>query len=191
MATAPPPAVLDAVRRLVESAARPVVLIDGGAGSGKTTLARRLVRHWPGSGAVQSVSLDDLYPGWSGLAAGSAAVPALVKGNGYRSWDWQASQPGGWRALDPSAALVVEGCGALTPTSREVAGLCIWVELDPARRRRRALARDGATFAAHWEEWARQEAEHWRKHRPWELADVVVGGAAPGFPPVTPMPHNG
>lgn len=169
-----PAALETAVRRLVESASRPVVLIDGGAGSGKTTLAERIVQRWPGSGPVQTVSLDDLYPGWGGLAAGSAAAPALISGGGYRRWDWRASRPDGWRSLDPSQALVVEGCGALTPASRALAGLAIWVELDAEQRRHRALARDGASFAAHWEDWAAQEAAHWQVNRPRELADLVV-----------------
>lgn len=176
MAAALPPAVREAVQRLVESAARPVVLIDGGAGSGKTTLAELLARHWPAPGPVQVVGQDDLYPGWGGLAAGSAAVPAVIGGDGYRRWDWQASRPDGWRPLDRDAALLVEGCGALTPAGRALAGLGIWVELDPVRRHRRALARDGALFAAHWDDWALQEAIHWQANRPWALADVVVPG---------------
>ena len=51
---------------------RPVVLVDGRSGAGKSTLAARLVAAWPGP--VTLVSLDDLFPGWDGLAAGSDAV---------------------------------------------------------------------------------------------------------------------
>lgn len=153
-----------------------MVLIDGGAGSGKTTLARSLADHWPGGGAVQVVGLDELYPGWGGLSAGSALVPGVITGSGFRTWDWVASRPGAWRTLDPSAPLVVEGCGALTTSSRPLAGLTIWLELDEATRRHRALARDGATFAAHWDDWAAQESAHWLADRPWELADLVLRG---------------
>ncbi|MEO8095730.1 MAG: hypothetical protein ABI632_12485, partial [Pseudolysinimonas sp.] len=48
----------------IASGPRPVVLIDGRSGAGKTTLARELA---PLVGA-QLVSLDDVYPGWDGLA---------------------------------------------------------------------------------------------------------------------------
>lgn len=164
------------MRRLVDSAARPVVLIDGGAGSGKTTLAEMLAVHWPGGRGVQSVSLDDLYPGWGGLAVGSAAVPALITGKGYHRWDWHTSRPDGWRELDPTRALIVEGCGAISPASRPLAGLAVWLELDAEQRRHRALARDGAVFAAHWDDWAVQEAAHWQANRPWELADLIFRG---------------
>jgi uridine kinase len=174
----PPVAPAAALRELTEAGARPVVLIDGGAGSGKTTLARELAAQWPDAGGVQVVGLDEVYPGWGGLDAASQAVPDLIRGTGFRTWDWQRSAPGPWRSLDPAQALIVEGCGALTPASRALAGLAIWIELDESARRARALARDGAEFAAHWEEWAAQEAAHWRTDRPWELADLRVGPVA-------------
>ncbi len=163
--------------------ARGVVLIDGGAGSGKTTLAGELAQAWPGP--LQVVSLDDLYPGWSGLAAGSAAVAEqLLRPStpGYRRWDWGRSGPAEWVPIDPSVPLLIEGCGALTPRNRGLADLGVWCELDETERHRRAIARDGEAFAVHWEEWEEQEAEHWRRHRPWELADLVVtvGQGRPG-----------
>lgn len=163
-----------AVQGLVGTSPRPVVLIDGGAGSGKTSLARALADAWPGPAAVQVVGLDELYPGWGGLSAGSAAVPGVITGHGFRSWDWAADRPGPWRPLDPTRPLIVEGCGALTPTSRRLAGLALWLEADEATRRRRALARDGETFASHWDEWAVQESVHWLADKPWELADLVL-----------------
>ncbi len=169
------PAVLvDALRGLTESSARPVVLIDGGAGSGKTTLARLIADHWPTSGVVQVVGLDELYPGWGGLAAGARAVPDLIRGTGFRTWDWRSSAPGDWRRLNPAQPLVVEGCGAITAASKALAGLAIWLEMDEATRRHRALARDGAEFAAHWDEWAAQEAVHWLSDKPRGLADLTI-----------------
>jgi len=166
-----------AVRELVASGVRPVVLIDGGAGSGKTTLAESLARFWPGP--VQVVGLDEVYPGWHGLASASAAVPELILGSGFTTWDWERDAPGPWRALDPREALVVEGCGALTPASKALAGLAVWLELDEPTRRERALARDGEIFAAHWDEWAAQEAVHWQVDHPRELADLVIDTDAP------------
>lgn len=169
---------LAAVRRLVASGTRPVVLIDGGAGSGKTTLAQALAASWPGADGVQVVGLDELYPGWHGLASASALVPGLIAGDGFTTWNWAQDRPGPRRPLDPRRALVVEGCGALTPSSRPLAGLAIWLELDEGTRKARALARDGELFAVHWDEWAAQEADHWRADHPRELADLVLGPVA-------------
>ncbi len=138
-----PPTLVDALRRLVAGGGRPVVLLDGGAGAGKTTLAQAVAAQWPGSRPLQVVGLDELYPGWGGLADGAAAVPTVVAGNGFHAWDWTNGRPGVWRALDPTAPLLVEGCGALTPPSRALAGLAVWLELDETTRKQRALARDG------------------------------------------------
>ncbi|MBK8459066.1 MAG: cobalt ABC transporter [Micropruina sp.] len=156
-----------------ESAPR-VLLIDGGSGSGKTSLAHTLAAHWPGG--VHVVSLDDCYPGWGGLAAASAMVPRMLHPSepGYLRWDWELNSPGPWVALPAGKSLIIEGCGTLTPTNRALASYALWCELDETERRRRAIERDGATLAEHWDEWAAQEAEHWRRHRPWELADVVL-----------------
>lgn len=169
----PEAAILEAVA--AAGATRGVVLIDGGAGAGKSTLAAALVAAWPG--VVQLVAMDSFYPGWGGLAAASELVADTVlrpSDPAYRRWDWGRSRPAEWVSLDPRLPLVVEGCGALTPRTRVLADVAVWCELDEAQRHRRALARDGDLFAPHWEQWKAQEAEHWRAHRPWELADVVV-----------------
>jgi uridine kinase len=165
----------DEVAQVVDRIAgwpRAVVLIDGGAGSGKTTLAEALAKRWPG---VQVVSLDSFYPGWSGLAAASRIVAEQVlrpSEPGYHRWDWEAGREAEWVALDPTRPLIVEGCGALTLASHAQADLAIWCELDADERKRRALARDGELFASHWDDWEAQEAEHWSLHRPRDLADV-------------------
>lgn len=167
-------AVLAAVARL--AGPRVAVLIDGGAGAGKTTLADQVVAGW--GGPVQLVGMDELYPGWDGLAVGSEMVARDVLREvdpGYRRWDWERSAPAGWVPLDPDVSLVIEGCGALTDANRRLADLGVWCELGAAERRARAIARDGAAFAAHWDEWAAQETRHWRANRPRSLADLVVG----------------
>ncbi len=150
-----------------------VVLIDGGAGSGKTTLAATIRGNWPAA-EPQLVSMDEFYPGWDGLAAGSDLVPSVITGNGFTTWDWDRSEPGAFRELKPGVPLILEGCGALTAASRRLASLTIWLEAPAATRRERALARDGELFAPHWDQWAAQEAAHWRLNQPWQLADLVL-----------------
>ena len=78
---------LDRLLALVAAAAgsadgrTPVVLIDGPSGAGKSSLADLLASRWPDLGAersasVRTVRMDDLYPGWDGLDAASAALGA-------------------------------------------------------------------------------------------------------------------
>lgn len=152
---------------------RPVVLVDGRSGSGKTTLASELVSGWEGA---QLVRLDDVYPGWDGLEAGSLQVATgmlAASGPGWREWDWQAGRPGAWHPLDPLRPLVVEGAGALSRRNRSLATFGIWVETDADLRKQRALARDGEAYAPHWERWAAQEAAFIAREHPEALADLV------------------
>lgn len=181
----------DAVSRVLAAARtgapRPVVLIDGGSGSGKSTLATALVAAWPGD--VSLVRLDDVYPGWEGLAAASEHVRQHTLGGDHprwRRWDWQANRPGEWHAVDPRLPLIVEGCGSLSRANRALATLGVWLELDERERRRRALARDGDAYAPYWDIWARQERRFAAAEHPRDLADVVLPG---GFGRTTGQPE--
>ncbi|PZF57075.1 ATP-binding protein [Curtobacterium sp. MCSS17_008] len=151
---------------------RPVVLVDGRSGTGKTTLGNALAARLD----AQVVHLDDVYPGWDGLRAAADAVVSDVLGpsSGYRRWDWTVSEPAAWTPVDPDAPLVVEGCGALSRASAPLATLRVWLEADDDVRWDRAIGRDGEVFAREWERWAAQEAAFMAAEGPAALADVVV-----------------
>ena len=134
----------------------PVVTIDGYSGSGKSTLAAalaRLVNGW------QVLHLDDWYPGWDGLEAGAdiaRRIAADLRGgraSSYEAWDWENGATGATIRV-PLAPTIIEGCGAIEAE----ADLVIWIA-DPGEdeRRNRALARDGQTYAPHWQRWADQD----------------------------------
>lgn len=154
--------VLAAVRAAIDvpPGVTPVILIDGPSGAGKSTLADLLVARWPGERTPTLVRMDDLYPGWDGLDAASDAIatelvePLVRTGRGrWRRWDWAADEPAEWHEVADPAALIVEGCGTLSRRATPFARLAIWADADDVLRKRRALDRDGATFAAHWEQW--------------------------------------
>ncbi len=154
-----------------------VVAVDGPSGSGKTTLARGLVD------ALECpvVHMDELYPGWDGLAE---SVPLLVdhvltplaagRAATYRTWDWDAGRWGRSRSVEPCPYLVVEGCGAGVGRAGELAAVRVWVEAPRPERMRRGLTRDGETFRPHWERWAAQEEALYAADRTREHADVLV-----------------
>ena len=134
----------------------PVVTIDGYSGSGKSTLAAalaRLVNGW------QVLHLDDWYPGWDGLAEGAhiaRRIAADLRGghaSSYEAWDWENGTTGAI-TLVPLVPTIIEGCGAIEAE----ADLAVWIA-DPGEdeRRSRALARDGQTYAPHWQRWADQD----------------------------------
>ncbi|CAN5144288.1 AAA family ATPase [soil metagenome] len=149
------------------------ILIDGRSGSGKTELATLLAARL----GAQVVRLDDIYPGWDGLDAGSAAVPGILSSGRWQRWDWSTSQPAEWHTIDPDRPLIVEGVGAITRASRPLADRAVWVELDDETRKTRALARD-SYFAPHWDRWAAQEQRLLEREDPRTLADSVVDGRA-------------
>lgn len=162
-------------------ASNPVVLIDGRSGAGKSSLARRLVSAWPGSGRVQLVALDDLYPGWDGLADGARYARETIllphaKGTigVWQRWEWETGERAEAHAVDPSLPLVVEGSGLLTPAAATLADVRMWVDAPDGARKERALRRDGDTYRPHWERWAAQEDEHLRQNAPQTLASLVV-----------------
>lgn len=134
----------------------PVVTVDGYSGSGKSTLARALAA---ADSAWQVLHMDDWYPGWDGLDAGARVARAIAadlragRDSSYVAWDWEADAVGRTRRV-PARPTIIEGCDAVEAD----ADLTIWLA-DPgeAERRRRALARDGATYAPHWQRWAAQD----------------------------------
>ncbi|MBN9240484.1 MAG: ATP-binding protein [Micrococcales bacterium 70-64] len=148
-----------------------IVLVDGRSGSGKSELATLLAERL----GAQLVRLDDVYPGWDGLDAASAAVPGILTTGRWRRWDWATSSPAEEHVVDLARPLIVEGVGALSRASRPLADRALWVELDAATRKRRALARE-SYFAQHWGAWAAQEDRFIAREDPRSLADAVVDG---------------
>jgi hypothetical protein len=171
-----------------------VVAVDGRSGAGKSTLARSLadaVRRLGADAVV--VRLDDLYPGWDGLdpvvplvvehvlTPLAGTLPVVVP-----TWDWDADSAGPARAvpaLGPPrpAVVLLDGAGSgARAASPWLAGL-LWVDADPELRRRRALARDGAVYAPHWDRWSAQEEAYAARERPRERAGLVLdaSGATP------------
>jgi uridine kinase len=152
----------------------PIVLIDGRSGSGKTGLATALA---DALGAAV-LRLDDIYPGWDGLATASEQLAVILDTGRWQRWDWTSVRHAEWNTIDAGRPLIVEGSGALTRTSRERVTYGIWVELDEPTRKARALARDGARYEPHWDNWAAQEQVLFDRERPDLLADLVVDGTA-------------
>lgn len=176
---------LDDVARELSGTGARTVLIDGRSGSGKSTLAKRLRRLWDDS---QILRLDDVYPGWDGLAWAVDHVRTELLAprregcpGRWRSWSWVRDAPGRWHTVDPTQRLIVEGVGALNTPGRALADLGIWVDTPDAERKRRALLRDGDTYRPHWDRWAAQEDDYLARHDPRSVADWVVTEAVDGL----------
>lgn len=154
-----------------------VVAIDGRSGAGKTVLAEAL----RGELGAPVVSLEDLYGGWDGLERGigllvTDVLEPLAAGRTARvpRYDWEA---GDWAEpvpLPPPDVLIVEGAGAGARRAAAFESLLVWLESPPSVRKKRALERDGETFAPYWDQWAAQEDAMLARERTQERADLVL-----------------
>ena len=154
---------------------QPVVLIDGRAGAGKTSLATFLANEMQSrySVTVQLIHMDDLTEGWNGLASASAQVAQIIERGAWRRYDWISGTLEEQHQIKPGLPLIIEGCGAISKASADLADFRIWVECDDELRRERAIARDGALFEPHWEAWADQELQIIKTQNPKAHADLV------------------
>ena len=138
-----------------------VVAIDGPSGAGKTDFAGALAARLP---AAQVLHMDDLYPGWNGLAQAVAdlhdqVLAPLARGEraAYRRWDWEHDGYAEWRDLPTASLLLVEGVGSGAGPGAALESVLIWLEADPGVRFQRGIERDGDTYRSHWQGWAALE----------------------------------
>ncbi len=122
--------------------------------------------------------MDDLYPGWDGLAQGVALLRAevvapLAAGQParYPRWDWVRAAFVERRDLGTPPLLVVEGVGS---GAAGATSLLVWLDAPEEVRHRRAMERDGAAYAPYWNRWAAQERAHFAADATRARADVVL-----------------
>lgn len=164
-----------------------LIVVDGPAGSGKTTFAARLASVL---GNAPVVHMDDLYEGWDGLHARlwqrleSQLLGPLRNGRParYQAFDWAAGRFAQWVEVPPATALVLEGVGAAALPVDSSAVLRVWVEAPEELRLARGLARDGEALRDEWVRWTALEAAHFAADDTRGRADLVVDGSRCRWP---------
>ncbi len=158
-----------------------LVVVDGPAGSGKTTLAGRLAAELD----APVVHADDLLAGWGDLEGWwerlhEQVLTPLAAGRPgrYRRYDWDAAAFAEWHEVAAADHLVVEGCGSARRAADEVAVVRVWVEAPDDVRLQRGLARDGEAMRPQWLAWMQGEADHFAAEATRDRADVLVDGRA-------------
>ncbi len=161
-----------------------LVLIDGPAGSGKTTLAGALGEAL----SAQVLHGDDMYEGWNGLGTlwetlGEQVLLPLAQGRSgrFRRWDWVASSRGDVIDVPRARALVIEGVGVAQRRGREFANLVVYIDAPWEERLRRGLARDGEHMRSEWERWQAAEVPFLEREGTRAAAHYDVDGTEPIF----------
>ena len=176
--------VAEAARQAAPRCGRTRILaVDGRSGAGKTSLAAGL----RAALGAPVVALEELYGGWDGLDRGidllvSEVLEPLSTGRAARvpRYDWAAAAWGTPWVLEPPGLLIVEGVGAGARRAAAYASVLVWMEAPESVRKKRALDRDGETFAPHWNAWAaREDAMLAREHTP-DRADFLIDAVGLG-----------
>ena len=167
-----------------------IIAIDGRSGAGKTTLAIELAARLRNHHKVALFHLEDIYPGWNGLAAGieryiSTVLTPLSHGERatWTSWDWEKHYDGDTRVTLPAEIVIIEGVGAASAGARPLLSAVIWADSPDDVRRTRALDRDGGTYEPFWDQWAAQEDAWLDGDDVPGLADIRVLNQADGAAP--------
>ncbi|BEL03016.1 AAA family ATPase [Actinoplanes sichuanensis] len=169
-----------AAGRPARAGSRRVLAVEGRSGAGKTTLARAVAARL----GAPLIHMDDLYAGWDGLQQGVTALHDWVlvplaedRPAVWRRWDWAAGAYAEEHPVPDAAWLVVEGVGAGGRVLRPYICGLIWVDSPTVIRKRRALDRDGQTYAPHWARWARHEDAFYAAEQVRENADLIIENA--------------
>jgi len=177
----------DLAAEILSLAAKPLILIDGDGGSGKSTVAKHLADIL----SANLVRTDDVCwqadPWrWDGEMLDGIIRPWLDGENvAYRPSGWVKKNRDGFIEADSSKPLIIEGMGACRKSLRDVASYSVWVDTPPDIARARVIERDLANnvngrtlesvtaFAAWWDSLVHPFL---LAEKPWEHVDIIISG---------------
>lgn len=166
---------------------KPLILIDGKGGSGKSSLAKKLADVLN----ANLVCTDDiawwLHPiEWEDELLNGIIKPWLNGGEvAYTPPGWIKKNREGFIEVDSEKPLIVEGSGVCRKTLREIANYTIWMNADPDLARERGIQRniangeDGGTLESVTEmwDWFDSIADPFLlEEEAWKHVDIIVSG---------------
>jgi uridine kinase len=190
-----PDAMVRAACSLIEARKREgkrlFVAIDGGAGAGKSMLARGIREHLKSvsivrtddffrplnehpTASLSAEKLYELYFPWERMRD-EALIP-LHRGETarYQRYDWSADRLLEWISIEPAEIVLVEGVYSSRPELRAMLDAIIFVEAPRAERLRRVFARDPDSTGDWITPWMSAEDWYFNQIRPQDTADLIL-----------------
>lgn len=163
--------------------------IDGGGGSGKSTLTDKIATALKD---VQIIHMDDFYKletdrKMKELAKApvgyefdierliSQVIIPLASNNiaEYQIYDWLNDRLSSWRKVYPIGIIIIEGCYSIIDTLSPFYHVKIFVDCDRAVRLKRGLGRDGESALPFWINWMDGEDKYFAEQCIKENADFI------------------
>lgn len=155
-----------------------IILIDGPAGAGKTTLSLKLQEELN----CEVIHLDSVYNGWVLALSESLTntlrdlLAAFTSGKDYELpiFNWATMSFDSTKIIKPADNLIIEGVGAGQSASRGYATKLYWVDIESEVGLQRVLDRDGSHLEAQMRAWQIREAKHFEAERTRDFADFII-----------------
>ena len=159
-----------------------IVVIDGPAGSGKTTLAKSL------SALLENcpiIHMDEIYEGWENALSPKTSKdlvdwvinPLLEdKSIEYIKYDWNLEQRIEKIVINNPKVIIIEGVGSSSSEISEHACLKLWIEVNEETGINRVLARDGRQIQEQMKKWQTQESKFFIENNSKENSDIWIDG---------------
>jgi uridine kinase len=159
-----------------------IIVIDGPAGSGKTTLAKSL------SGLLQNcpiIHMDEIYEGWENALSPKTfkdlvgwIINPLLENNSieYIKYDWNLEQRIEKVVINNSKVMIIEGVGSSSFEVSKHASLKLWIEVNKETGINRVLTRDGLHIQEQMKTWQSQESKFFIENNSKENSDIWIDG---------------
>ena len=159
-----------------------IIVIDGPAGSGKTTLAKSL------SGLLENcpiIHMDEIYDGWENALSPKTfkdlvewIINPLLENNSieYIKYDWNLEQRIEKVVINNSKVIIIEGVGSSSFEISKYASLKLWIEVNKETGINRVLTRDGLQIQEQMKTWQSQESKFFIENNSKENSDIWIDG---------------
>ena len=159
-----------------------IIVIDGPAGSGKTTLAKSL------SGLLENcpiIHMDEIYDGWENALSPKTSqdlvewiINPLLESRSieFVKYDWYLEKRIEKVVINLPKVLIIEGVGSSSFEISKHASLKLWIEVNKETGINRVLTRDGQQIQELMKKWQSQESKFFIENNSKENSDIWIDG---------------